>query len=79
MVLNELCSKCGKNGMECQCENFHPNMEGYEIYVAIDEHIFNLTEIKAIYRTIEHQFISYEDREAHEVFNRISKIIRESK
>lgn len=43
-----------------------------------DIHEFTVNELRAIYRTIEHQYISYEDQEAHEVINKIAKIVKEN-
>ena len=41
----------------------------------MDNHSFTLTELRAIYRTIEHSYISYEDVEANNVFRRIMRIV----
>ena len=35
MTLNEICSKCGKDGMNCQCEQFHPNVTKHNSDVVI--------------------------------------------
>ena len=38
---------------------------------------FTIEELKALYRTVEHQYISYEDVAAHEVTRKIMRILRE--
>jgi len=30
-IRNALCSKCGQDWINCQCENFHPNIPDVEI------------------------------------------------
>lgn len=85
MTLTQICSKCGKNGMECICENFHPNIPiiqgidwGKDKDFTVATYPFDINELRAIYRTIERHYISYEDQEAHEVFNRIGKIVKDN-
>lgn len=47
----------------CQCE-----CHGHE---------FSLEEVKVLYKLLEHQYISYENLGAHEVTNKIMRIVRE--
>jgi hypothetical protein len=39
---------------------------------------FGLNELKILYRILEHHYIPYEDQEAHDVVNKISRIIQEN-
>lgn len=68
MTLTDLCSKCGENGMNCKCDQFHPNIE--------KEYGFTLDELKTLFHLFEHEWISYENVKANEVLNKIIKIIR---
>lgn len=42
-------------------------------------HGFTLEELKALYRTLEYQWINRKDEEAMEVINKISKILEEER
>lgn len=39
---------------------------------------FTIEELRTLYKLIEHQYISYEDSDAHAVINKIMKIIKEN-
>ena len=38
---------------------------------------FTLEELQTLYKLLEHQYIPYENEEAHEVLNKIMKILKE--
>lgn len=65
--LSEICSKCHENGMNCHCENFHPNVQPtYE---------FTIEELRALYRVLEHEYLPYDDLEVHKVVSKIMNIV----
>lgn len=71
--LSERCSKCGKDGMNCKCDQFHPNTQ------YITEHgtyEFTIEEVKALFRIFEREYLPYEDEEIHAVTRKIMNIIK---
>ena len=74
-----ICSKCHEDFMNCKCDSFHPNIIDPELYEvkSISYHM-NLNELRALYRILEYHYISYEDQEAHNVVNKIAKILKEN-
>lgn len=89
MSLTDLCSRCGEDGLNCKCEQFHPNIEtpheklsrlGIHQYASPPfgniEYGFTLDELQTLYHLFEHEWISYENRKANEVLNKIIKIIK---
>ena len=42
------------------------------------EYEFTIEELRALYKLLEHHYIPYEDQEAHDVVNKIVKILKEN-
>ena len=73
---SEICSRCHKNSMNCQCDQFHPNLPG----ACITEHgtyEFTIEELRALYRLFEREYIPYEDEQIHAVTRKIMNIIKQ--
>lgn len=71
---HELCNEC-----ECACHfRLQLDKSGPGSIITYHEyHTFSVDELKALYRSLERQYFDYEDRELHDVVNRISKIVNE--
>jgi len=50
-----------------------------DVKTTVELMAFSLEELKALGRILEHQYIAYDDEEAHLVVNKIFKILRENK
>lgn len=76
-LLTKLCSKCGKNGMECVCSTFHPNFRVPIEIKTQGQAIFPLSKDEA--RELQRFFFSigYISHEHHSAIHDISKRLDE--
>lgn len=76
-MLEQICSRCGENGLNCKCEMFHPNVNT----MIINETLFVLSkqEVQALHDYFYHRagWISPEfDSIVNDIIKRIDKWLK---
>jgi hypothetical protein len=74
-LLSKLCTRCGKNGMECQCDSFHPSVKSRPVLP--DSFEITREEAHNLYHFLSHEYISHEFYQpTHDMLKRLIEFIK---